>query len=59
MHEGNVHQRSPCHLDSYLDEEVFRFNERKTRDADPFKTIVFQVSGKRIQYRELISRGWA
>ena len=47
----------PCHLDSYLDEEVFRFNERKLKDADRFKTVVSQVSGKRIQYRELIARG--
>ena len=47
----------PCHLDSYLDEEVFRFSKRKTRDADRFKTVVSQVSGKRILYEELVARG--
>ena len=47
----------PCHLDAYLAEETFRFNERKGKDADRFKQVVGQVGGKRIQYKELIARG--
>jgi len=47
----------PEHLDSYLDEEVFRFNERRMNDGDRFRKVASQISGKRIQYSELIARG--
>lgn len=49
----------PFHLDRYVDEQVFRFNNRATRDRkvtdfDRFKMALSQISGKRLTYNELI-----
>lgn len=44
------------HLDSYLDEETYRFNTRKVKDSERFTQTVNQVSGKRLTYKELIAR---
>ena len=44
------------HLRSYLDEQGFRYNERKRNDADRFETLTGQVSGKRLTYRRLIGK---
>jgi len=51
----------PFHLDHYLDEQVFRFNNRKdgTRkisDSERFKTAMGQVFGKRLTYAELTGK---
>jgi len=51
----------PFHLDRYLDEQVFRYNNRATRDnpltdADRFLIAVSQISGKRLTYRELTGK---
>ena len=43
----------PFHLFRYLDEQAFRFNERKGKDADRFVQTVKQVAGKRLTYDEL------
>ena len=43
------------HLDVYLAEQVFRFNERKDSDAGRFVNILGKVNGKRLTYKELIS----
>jgi transposase-like protein len=42
------------HLERYLDEQAFRFNERKDRDGGRFRKVVSQVAGKRVTYKELI-----
>jgi transposase-like protein len=47
----------PFHLDRYLDEQVFRFNNRATKDnplddTDRFMLAVSQISGKRLTYAE-------
>ena len=47
----------PCHLDAYLVEESFRFNERNLKDGDRFRIVLGQVSGRRVTYRELVARG--
>ncbi|SKB00193.1 Transposase [Prosthecobacter debontii] len=44
------------HLFRYLDEQAFRFNERTGNDSNRFDLAVSEVSGKRIRYRELISK---
>jgi transposase-like protein len=44
----------PFHLDSYLDEQSFRFNERKTDSQTRFSKVVSGVSGRKITYAELI-----
>jgi transposase-like protein len=42
------------HLQRYVDEQVFRFNERKLNDGERFTTVLPGVVGKRITYKELI-----
>jgi transposase-like protein len=44
----------PFHLEAYLDEQCFRFNNRKGTDADRFVRVLQSISGKRLTYRELI-----
>jgi hypothetical protein len=51
----------PFHLDRYVDEQVFRFNNRATKDnkltdADRFALVTSQVAGKRLTYAELIGK---
>jgi len=54
MLKGTYVAVSPWHLLRYLDEETFRFNERKGNDGDRFADVMRSVVGKRIQYKELI-----
>ncbi len=45
----------PFHLFRYIDEQVFRYNNRKEMtDWDRFDLAVSQAIGKRIMYKELI-----
>jgi transposase-like protein len=51
----------PFHLDAYVDEQVFRFNNRKTKDnpltdTDRFVLLMSQVTGKRLTYAELTGK---
>jgi transposase-like protein len=51
----------PFHLDRYLDEQVFRFNNRATKDnplndSDRFVAALAQVAGKRLTYKELTGK---
>lgn len=46
---------SPPHLFRYLDEQVFRFNERKMTDLARFNLALSQVAGKKLPYKELIA----
>lgn len=43
------------HLSRYLDEQAFRFNERKENDGGRFLKTIARVAGKRFTYRELTS----
>ena len=45
------------HLFRYLDEEEFRFNERKGKNQDRFVKLLSNLSGKRLTYAELIDKG--
>jgi hypothetical protein len=54
----------PFHLDRYVTEQVFRYNNRSTRkrpmdDSDRFSLAVSQIVGKRITYKELIGKDQA
>lgn len=42
------------HLNAYVVEETFRFNERKDNDGGRFRKVLGSVTGKRVQYKELI-----
>lgn len=44
----------PYHLAKYVEEQVFRYNERKGKDKDRFIKALSQVAGKRLTYKELI-----
>jgi hypothetical protein len=44
----------PFHLHRYLDEQAFRFNERKSTDAERFAEALSSIAGKRLTYQQLI-----
>ncbi len=51
----------PFHLDRYVTEQVFRYNNRTTKDnplndADRFSLAVSQILGKRLTYAELTGK---
>lgn len=51
----------PFHLSRYLDEQVFRYNNRATRenplsDSDRFDLAVRSIVGKRLTYKELTGK---
>ncbi len=51
----------PFHLDRYLDEQIFRYENRATKDnpltdADRFVAALAQVVGRRVTYRELTGK---
>jgi hypothetical protein len=51
----------PFHLDRYLDEPKFRYNNRATKDnpltdADRFALALSQIAGKRLTYAELTGK---
>jgi len=51
----------PFHLDHYIDEQVFRFNNRATKDnkltdADRFALLMLMVAGKRLTYAQLTGK---
>lgn len=43
----------PFHLFRYLDEQAYRFNNRKLTDAERFSMAVSGIVGKRVMFREL------
>lgn len=46
----------PKHLDSYLDEQVFRFNEREEHDGPRFAKALQGADSRRLTYRQLTSK---
>ncbi len=46
----------PFHLFRYLDEQSFRFNNRKANDAYRFDLAVSQIVGKRLTYSQLTGK---
>ena len=46
----------PFHLFRYLDEQSFRFNNRKTTDAKRFSMAGMGLTGKRVTYKELTGK---
>jgi transposase-like protein len=60
--KGTYVSVEPFHLDRYIDEQIFRFNNRATKDnpltdADRFALAVSQIYGKRLTYAELTGKG--
>jgi transposase-like protein len=51
----------PFHLERYIDEQSYRFNNRATKDnpvndLDRFMGVLAQISGKRLTYKELTGK---
>ena len=59
MVKGTYVQVSPWHLERYVAEQSFRFNERGTDDDGRFLNTVVNVHGKRITWKELTFPQWA
>lgn len=55
--KGTYVSIEPFHLNAYVVEETFRFNERKSNDGGRFRSLLRSVDGKRITYRELTGHG--
>ena len=47
----------PYHLFRYLDEQVFRFNNRKLPSSARFAKALQSVAGRRLTYKDLIGQG--
>jgi transposase-like protein len=56
MIKGTYVSVEPFHLFRYLDEEAFRFNERKLTDGERFMNAAGSVVGKRLMYKELTGK---
>jgi hypothetical protein len=55
--KGTYVSVEPYHLFRYLDEQTFRFNNRKPgNDGDRFRKVTEQVAGKRLTYDELTGK---
>lgn len=44
----------PYHLFRYLDEQAYRFNNRKLNDGERFSLALTGIVGKRVMFKELI-----
>ncbi len=49
----------PFHVFRYIDEQAFRFNNRKASDANRFMSALANVLGRRLTYDELTGKGIA
>ena len=47
----------PYHLFRYLDEQAYRFNNRKENDFDRFKQAAAQIVGKRLTWDDVTGKG--
>ncbi len=54
--KGTYVSVEPFHLFRYLDEQAYRFNKRTLTDFQRFVGVVEMVTGKRLEYRQLIGR---
>ncbi len=54
--KGTYVSVEPFHLFRYLDEQSFRFNNRKGNDSDRFLKAAQNITGKRVTYKELTGK---
>lgn len=52
--KGTYVSVEPFHLFRYLDEQSFRYNERKATDAERFRKVLGSIAGKRLTYGRVI-----
>lgn len=53
--KGTYIQIAPFHIDRYLAEQMFRYNNRKITDLQRFTLGVSQIFGKRLTYAQLVN----
>jgi len=53
--KGTYVSVDPFHLFRYLDEQAFRFNNRRMNDFERFRAVLRDLTGKRLTYKELTS----
>jgi transposase-like protein len=53
--KGTYVSVEPFHLFRYLDEQTYRFNNRKDNDSGRFAGVLKTVTGRRITYKDLIA----
>jgi transposase-like protein len=54
--KGTYVSVEPFHLFRYLDEEVYRFNNRDMTDSDRFVFVMRQIVGRRLTYKQLTGK---
>ena len=54
--KGTYISIEPFHTFRYLDEQVFRFNQREGNDSDRFELVMKQITNKRLTYKELTGK---
>ena len=53
--KGTYISVSPAHLQKYVEEQMFRYNEREGNDQMRFVSMIQMISGKRLTYSQLIN----
>jgi len=56
MLNGTYIHVDAAHLQRYLDEQVFRFDERKKNDAGRFATVMPGIVGRRLTWKALVGK---
>lgn len=51
--KGTYVSVEPFHLFRYLDEQSFRYDERKLTDLERFRKVLGSIAGKRLTYARL------
>ena len=54
--KGTYISAEPFHLFRYLDEQVFRYNNRKMKDGDRFAMVVREIVAKRLTWDQLTGK---
>jgi ISXO2-like transposase domain len=54
--KGTYVSVEPFHLFRYVDEQAFRFNNRKDTDGQRFAETLSSVTGKRLTYKKLTGK---
>jgi transposase-like protein len=57
--KGTYVSVDPLHLDRYLGEQAFRFNQRKDNDLGRFLSVLGSVAGRRLTWKELTSHEYS
>lgn len=56
--KGTYVSVEPFHLGRYLDEQIYRFDERNSNDKERFLGVLNAISGKRLTYNDLIGSSY-